>query len=71
MIFGGATRKRICRFPQRGAAGFLASVWVSLGCPRSGEADGQKYNYGKIVSRLNGDYPEAISTATTIGRRIA
>jgi hypothetical protein len=59
MIFGGATLEADLPLSLKGAAGFLASVGVSVCCPRSGEADGQKYNYGEIVSRLNADYPTA------------
>ncbi|HKO60153.1 MAG TPA: phosphoribosylamine--glycine ligase [Pyrinomonadaceae bacterium] len=33
------------------------------GCPRTGEADAPKYNYGEIVSRLNEDYPTTSSNS--------
>ena len=38
------------------AAFFLASIGVSVGWPRTGGADGEKYNYGEIVSRLKTAY---------------
>jgi hypothetical protein len=43
---------------QRGAAFFLASIGVSVSWPRTGRADGEKYNYGEIVSRLKTAYSE-------------
>jgi hypothetical protein len=43
-------------FGQIGAAVLLASIGVSVGCPRSGGADRGKYNYDEIVSRLKDDY---------------
>ena len=43
-------------FVQRGAAILLASIGVSVGCPRTGGADGESYNYGEFVSRVKPAY---------------
>ena len=32
----------------------------AVDCPQTGGADAPKYNYGEIVSRLNGDYPTSL-----------
>ena len=45
-------------FDQIGAAVVLASIGVSVGCPRTGGADREKYNHGEIVSRLKADYSD-------------
>ncbi len=38
----------------------------AVSCPRTGEADAPKYNYGKIVSRSNEDYPTWFSNKTEV-----
>ena len=48
---GRGSLRSCSAFVQRGTALFLASIGVSVGCPRSGGADTAKYNYGETVSR--------------------
>lgn len=57
---GGATLKAVFTGVQKRSRCFFPGEYRGerAGCPRTGGADGEKYNYGEIVSRKKPAYPE-------------
>jgi hypothetical protein len=61
-MFGGPLGTGFALWFKEGPLFSLASIGVSVSWPRTGGADGEKYNYGEIVSRVKPIYSDKAFT---------